>query len=140
VRGTEGGVLTRGRTEQHKLGQLDAAVQTVVDGGDLGSGEEEEIESRRWKRPGRARIEVPGLALGLEKVFLKRVIGTPDSVQCLSGAHRTAHSHCLVPAADKAARWQSHTRLAGAPDIAQCNVRCTPDCPVSPDRGSFEFF
>jgi hypothetical protein len=34
--------------------------------------------------------------LGLGKDFLKRVMGTPDSLQCLSGAHRTAHSSCPV--------------------------------------------
>jgi hypothetical protein len=28
--------------------------------------------------------------------FLKREMGTPDSLQCLSGAHRTAHSSCPV--------------------------------------------
>jgi hypothetical protein len=34
---------------------------------------------------------------GREKFFLKRVMDTPDSVQCLSGAHQAAHSHCPVP-------------------------------------------
>jgi hypothetical protein len=28
--------------------------------------------------------------------FLKRDMGAPDSIQCLSGAHRTAHSSCPV--------------------------------------------
>jgi hypothetical protein len=28
--------------------------------------------------------------------FLKHVMGAPDSLQCLSGAHRTAHSSCPV--------------------------------------------
>jgi hypothetical protein len=28
--------------------------------------------------------------------FLKREMGTPDSLQCMSGAHRTAHSSCPV--------------------------------------------
>jgi hypothetical protein len=32
-----------------------------------------------------------GLWLGLEAFFLKRVMGAPDSLQCLSGAHRTTH-------------------------------------------------
>jgi hypothetical protein len=31
------------------------------------------------------------------KVFLKKPdMGAPDSLQCLSGAHRTAHSNCPV--------------------------------------------
>jgi hypothetical protein len=32
------------------------------------------------------------LGLGLEAFFLKRDMGAPNSLQCLSGAHRTAHS------------------------------------------------
>jgi hypothetical protein len=36
------------------------------------------------------------LGLGLEAFFLKRDMGAPDSLQCLSGAHRTAHSSCPV--------------------------------------------
>jgi hypothetical protein len=35
--------------------------------------------------------------VGEERFFLKSVMGTPDSVQCMSGAHRAAHSHSLVP-------------------------------------------
>jgi hypothetical protein len=62
-------------------------------------------------------------------LFLKHDMGAPDSLQCLSGAHRTAH------------REKGFLRAAaGAPDIAQCSVRCTPDCPVSPDRGEFGKF
>jgi hypothetical protein len=33
-----------------------------------------------------------------------------------------------------------YARVAGAPDIAHCSVRCTPECPVSPHRGDFEIF
>jgi hypothetical protein len=62
-------------------------------------------------------------------VFLKRDMGAPDSLQCLSGAHRTAHR-----------KGSSCVRAAGAPDSAQCSVRCTPDCPVSPDRGKIWIF
>jgi hypothetical protein len=36
------------------------------------------------------------LGLGLEAFFFKRDMGAPDSLQCLSGAHRTAHSSCPV--------------------------------------------
>jgi hypothetical protein len=39
--------------------------------------------------------EVSG-PVGLEAFFLKRDMGAPDSLQCLSGAHRTAHSSCPV--------------------------------------------
>jgi hypothetical protein len=31
------------------------------------------------------------LGLGLEAFFFKRDMGAPDSLQCLSGAHRTTH-------------------------------------------------
>jgi hypothetical protein len=37
-----------------------------------------------WRLLARARAGGP--------FFLKRVMGAPDSLQCLSGAHRTAHS------------------------------------------------
>jgi hypothetical protein len=36
-----------------------------------------------------------GFVSGEEK-FLKTGYGTPDSEQLLSGAHRTAHSHCPI--------------------------------------------
>ena len=35
-------------------------------------------------------------SVGLEALFLKRDMGAPDSLQCLSGAHQTAHSSCPV--------------------------------------------
>jgi hypothetical protein len=44
-----------------------------------------------WQRENEplARLLAGGL-------FLKRDMGAPDSLQCLSGAHRTAHSSCPV--------------------------------------------
>jgi hypothetical protein len=69
------------------------------------------------------------LGLGLEAFFLKRDMGAPDSLQCLSGAHQTAHR-----------RKDFQRAAAGALDIAQCSVWCTPDCPVSPDRGKIGKF
>jgi hypothetical protein len=41
---------------------------------------------------------------------------------------------------DSAQEKEVLARAAGAPDSAQCSVRCTPDCLVSPDRGNFEIF
>jgi hypothetical protein len=67
--------------------------------------------------------------LGLEADFLKRDMGASDSLQCLSGAHRTAHR-----------KMEFEHAAAGAPDIAQCSVRCTPDCPVTPNRGKIWIF
>jgi hypothetical protein len=61
--------------------------------------------------------------------FLKHHMGAPDSLQCLSGAHRTAHR-----------KGSSCACATGAPDSAQCSVRCTPDCPMTTDRGKFEIF
>jgi hypothetical protein len=77
----------------------------------------------------------PGLGLGRGKVFLKPNMGAPDSLQCLSGAHRTAHSSCPVNHRTAHRKRDLKRAVVGAPDIAQCSVRCTPDCPVSPDRG-----
>jgi hypothetical protein len=58
-----------------------------------GGGEEPgKTESRgRW---GKERAS--GSALRAGGLFLKREMGTPDSLQCMSGAHRTAHSSCPV--------------------------------------------
>jgi hypothetical protein len=66
--------------------------------------------------------------------FLKRDMGAPDSLQCLSGAHQIAHSSCPVNHRIAHRKGSSCARAADAPDSAQCSVRCTPDCSVSPDR------
>jgi hypothetical protein len=88
--------------------------------------------SREKERSGGLWLD--GRAGGL---FLKRVMGAPDSLQCLSGAHRTAHSSCSVNHRTAHRKRNSCARAAGAPDSARCSVRCTPDCPASPDRGKF---
>jgi hypothetical protein len=66
------------------------------------------------------------LGLGLEAFFLKRDMGAPNSLQCVSGAHRIAHSSCPVNHRTTHRRRRSCAHAAGA-----------PDCPVSPDRGKF---
>jgi hypothetical protein len=90
-------------------------------------------------QPGR-RNETEPLARSGWGDFLKRDMGTPDSLQCLSGAHRTAHSSCPVNHRTAHRKRGILRAAAGAPDSAQCSVRCTPDCPVIPDRGEFEKF
>jgi hypothetical protein len=77
------------------------------------------------------------LGFGLETFFLKRNMGAPDSLQCLSSAHRIAHSSCPVNHQTVHRKMGSTRAAAGAPYIAQWSVRCTPDCPVTPDRGKF---
>jgi hypothetical protein len=77
----------RGRAQAH-----DRWSTVVADEGRSPAGE--------WESPERQR-ESAGemslwLGLGLEAFFLKRDMGAPDSLQCLSGAHRTAHSSCPV--------------------------------------------
>jgi hypothetical protein len=49
-----------------------------------------ERESPERQRDGAGEMSL-WLGLGLEPFFLKRDMGAPDSLQCLSGAHRTAH-------------------------------------------------
>jgi hypothetical protein len=88
----------------------------------------------------RERRNEPGLGLGQGKLFLKTDYGRTNSLQCMSGAHRTAYSSCPVNHQTTHRKEESYARAAGAPDIAQCSVRCTPDCPVSPDKGNFEIF
>jgi hypothetical protein len=100
----------------------------------------------RWESPRTEKTErsqgkmASGLARAGGCFFLKRDMGTPDSLQCLSGAHRTAHSRCPVNHRTAHRKRGTSRAAAGAPDIAQCSVRCTPDCLVSPDRGEFGKF
>jgi hypothetical protein len=92
-------------------------------------------ERQRAKKEKGASSSVAGW-----RSFLKRVMDALDSLQCLSGAHRTAHSSCPVNHRTAHSRRGICTRAAGAPNSAQCSVRCTPSCPVNPGRGNFEIF
>jgi hypothetical protein len=94
------------------------------------SPEEQRSQSREEKT-------VPGLGLGRGKSFLKTSYGRTGQSTVPVGAHRTAHSSCPVNHRTAHRRRGSARAAAGAPDSAQCSVRCTPDCPVSPDRGKF---
>jgi hypothetical protein len=89
------------------------------------TGEHRGVIARRAEKRQRTK-EWPLAQLGLEVNFLKRDMGAPDSLQCLSSAHRTAHR-----------KMGSARAAVGAPDIAKCSVRCTPDCPMTLDRGKF---
>jgi hypothetical protein len=100
------------------------------------AGEQREgVIARGAEERQRTENERPLAQLGLEADFLKHDMGAPDSLQCLSCAHRTAHSNCPVNHRTAHRKKDLKRAAAGAPDIAQCSVRCTPDCPVSPDRG-----
>jgi hypothetical protein len=132
----------RRKTCSPREGRREARSPAMVagDGGRRRGRRVEENARRRELGGWEKRNGEPLARLGLEAVFLKREMGTPDSLQCLSGAHRTAHSSCPVNHRT-AHRKRGILRVAaGAPDIAQCSVRCTPDCPVSPDRGEFGKF
>jgi hypothetical protein len=54
-----------------------------------------------------------------------------------TGYGRTGQSTVPVRCTPDSAqeKMRSARAAVGAPDIAQCIVLCTPDCPVSPDRG-----
>jgi hypothetical protein len=102
----------------------------------ISTGEQREgVIARGAEERQRTENERPLAQLELEADFLKHDMGAPDSLPCLSGAHRTAHSSCPVNHRTTHRRMEFKRAAAGAPDIAQCSVRCTPDCPVSPDRG-----
>jgi hypothetical protein len=80
-----------GRKPAHREAQdgvAGARPETVAAGGGRSP-----VES--WNRQ-RQRDAGRGGELGLEALFLKRDMGAPDSLQCLAGAHRTAHSSCPV--------------------------------------------
>jgi hypothetical protein len=72
-----------------------AQSETVATGGGKVAGGEREMPETETESAGGGRTESLwlGRAGGL---FLKRDMGAPDSLQCLSGAHRTAHSSCPV--------------------------------------------
>jgi hypothetical protein len=101
------------------------------------------VEGERWggespkNRERSVEKRLPGLGLGRGEDFRKHIMGASDSLQCMSGAHRTAHGSCSVNHRTVQCGKGDLRVPAGAPDSAQCSVWCTPDCPVSPDRGSF---
>jgi hypothetical protein len=74
---------------------------------------------------------------GRENFFLKTDYGCTGSLQWLSGAHRIAYGSCPV---NHRIAHRKEESCARDRCIGQCSVRCTPNCPVSPDRGNFEFF
>jgi hypothetical protein len=83
----------RGEGERHEF--AGARKKTVAAGGGGSPAGERESPGTERKRAlaGRRLSLWLGRARGL---FLKRDMGAPDSLQCLSGAHRTAHSSCPV--------------------------------------------
>jgi hypothetical protein len=102
---------------------------------------EQRVVARKTERSQREiEKKVSSLASGWRRFFLKRDMGAPDSLQCMSGAHRTAHNSCPVNHRIAHKKMDFERAAAGAPDIAQCSVQCTPDCPVSPDRGKIWIF
>jgi hypothetical protein len=67
---------------------------------------------RQRPREAVAREETePSLGLGQGKDFKKPIMGAPDSLQCLSGAHRTAHR-------------RNRNRRARDRCTGQCTVQC----------------
>jgi hypothetical protein len=76
--------------EKGRAQQLEVAVARpeTVDAGERWIAGEREQPQRTESTEGEKSL---WLGLGLEAVFLKRDMGAPDSLQCLSGAHRTAH-------------------------------------------------
>jgi hypothetical protein len=80
----------------------------------------------RQRQRDRQRAERKQAGLGREqgKGFLKTSYG------------HTGQSTVPVRCTPDSAQEREIERVtAGAPDIAQCSVRCTSDCPVSPNRG-----
>jgi hypothetical protein len=72
---TREGSTSTGSPEDRRRGTTDA-------------GEGEWIASEAESTEGEESL---WLGRGLEAIFLKRDMGAPDSLQCLSGAHRTTH-------------------------------------------------
>jgi hypothetical protein len=88
---TEGeGAAHRARAgEEHWVEVAGARPETVDSGDQRGEGGRQRIREHRGRRRPLARSRAGG-------DFLKRDMGAPDSLQCLSGAHRTTHNSCPV--------------------------------------------
>jgi hypothetical protein len=107
--GAKGGALPK-RQRERETGEK---TKLLTEGEEEGSPKSPEHRRRWWpsvrgdRREGRNRQEqrAAGGWLGNKRslwpdraggLFLKRDMGAPDSLQCLSGAHRTTHSSCPV--------------------------------------------
>jgi hypothetical protein len=93
--------------------------QVAIEEGKSPESREEPERSEKWRSLARAG--------GL---FLKHVMGAPNSLQCMSGAHQTTHSSCPV-------NHRTAHRRRGSCARGRCTGQCTVQCPVSPDRGKF---
>jgi hypothetical protein len=89
-------LLTEGEEEHQVAGaQEDGGRRWLEIAG--GGGERESPGNREQRELAETVAEDEPLArLRAGGLFLKRDMGAPDSLQCLSGAHRTAHSSCSV--------------------------------------------
>jgi hypothetical protein len=111
------GLLTERSEEQAQTREIAGARWSPVRGGRRrGSG------NRQRGREKLRKSALPRARAG--KGFQKPDMGAPNSLQCLSGAHRTAHSSCPVNHRTAHRRMEFERAAAGAPDIAQCS------CPV----------
>jgi hypothetical protein len=119
------GELTQRRGKsRHKLEQsLRRSTPVIVDGERRGVIARAQIDKEHW---------VKSESLGTARArngFLKTDYGhTRQS---------TVHVRCTP---DREAQNWICALPAGAPDIAQCSVQCTPECPVSSDKGNFKIF
>jgi hypothetical protein len=86
-------LLTRGRRDERRRSEVAGARPETVDAGWSPARGSDRQRPRAESTEGEEGL---WLGRGLEANFLKRDMGAPDSLQCLSGAHRTAHSSCLV--------------------------------------------
>jgi hypothetical protein len=72
-----------------------AQSDTVAAGGGRSPAGERELPEKQRGRLAAGEDE-PLARLRAGGLFLKRDMGAPDSLQCLSSAHQTAHSSCPV--------------------------------------------
>jgi hypothetical protein len=130
TRGEKGGALIKGiEGEVHQEPELLTWGRGREIAGEITAGKRDRRQgwqTARAQRQTGSREEKWSLASGSgrERFFKNRV-----------WAHRTVYSACPVHTGQRTGKKDFERAAAGAPDIAQCSVRCTPDCPVSPDRG-----
>jgi hypothetical protein len=104
-------------------GKRDERRHRVAGGSPPGRGDRRRGEADAENREHRGRNE-PLARSRAGGLFLKRDMGAPDSLQCLSGAHRTAHSSCPVN------HRTAHRRNAVLARGCRCTGHCTVQCPV----------
>jgi hypothetical protein len=87
---------SRGSSPEREGEKHEVVVESVVAGEGEGRRRRGRKRQRQREEAGRGEEVSLGSARAEKSFFKKPSMGAPNSIQCLSGAHRTAHSSCPV--------------------------------------------